>query len=350
MTIDELMKVAAEMGASDIHIQAGSSPILRIDGSLCFLNMDRLTSHETEAMVRSLMDGERFAELEREGELDFSYSCKDVGRFRVNAFRQRGVYCLAMRFINYDIPSLKDLGIPTQIESLMKLKRGLILVTGPTGSGKSTTLASLIQIVNRTRKCNIVTLEDPIEYLHKNDKSVISQREVGNDTRSFAKGLRAALRQDPDIILVGEMRDMETISIALNAAETGHLVLSTLHTLGAVRAIDRMIDVFPQNEKDYVKVQIAAVLEAVISQQLILKKSGVGRVPACEIMISNAGIRNQIREGKTHQIMSSIQTGKAQGMVSMDDSIKELYQRGVISKEKALSYAMDRKNMIKLIE
>ncbi len=350
MKIHEMMKYAVDNRASDLHIKVGSPAIIRVDGELIEIDSQQLYPKDTEELTLEILGPERFRVLDREGEIDFSYSEKGIGRFRVNAYKQRNTYGIALRVVNFEIPTLKELGIPETIGSFTDLTHGLILVTGPTGSGKSTTLASMIQMINEKRRCHIITLEDPIEYLYKNKKAIIGQREIGIDTTSFSKGLRASLRQDPDVILVGEMRDIETIEIALLAAETGHLVLSTLHTLGAAKTVDRIIDSFPNNTKDQIKVQLASVIQGVISQQLLPNKSGHGRVPACEIMVANTGIRNMIRESKSHQIQNAIVTGLGQGMITMDNSLKNLYQRGIISREAAINHAIEREELIKGIE
>lgn len=349
MEFHEILKYAKEHRASDVHIKVGSPPIVRIDGKLELLEADIFKPEDTLLLVKEVVTDEQFDHLEEFGELDLSYSAKEIGRFRVNVYRQRNSYCLAMRMVNFVIPSLKQLSIPESVEELTKLKHGLVLVTGPTGSGKSTTLAAMIRRINEVRNEHIITLEDPIEYLFKNNKSIIGQREVGMDTKNFANALRACLRQDPDIILVGEMRDLETIEIALTAAETGHLVLSTLHTIGAAKTIDRMIDAFPIHSKEQVRVQVASVLQGVVSQQLLPVKSGIGRVPACEVMIPNTAIRNLIREAKNHQIVNAIQTGKSKGMMTMDDSLNSLYKQGIITKEIAIEHAFDREEFIKSI-
>ncbi len=283
------------------------------------------------------------------GEIDFSYSAPKQGRFRVNAYIQRGSYGLALRIIPLEIPSMQKLGLPPVISDLTRLARGLVLVTGPTGSGKSTTLATMIDQINRERKKHILTLEDPIEYLHKHNKSIVNQREIGTDSKSFSSALRGALRQDPDVILVGEMRDLDTISIAITAAETGHLVLSTLHTLGSAKTIDRIIDVFPPYQQQQIRVQLASVLQAVISQQLLPKADGNGRVAAMEVMIVTPAIRNLIREDKVHQIGTAIQTGSKYRMQTMDNSLTELYRRGQISKDIALSQAINTEDIKKYI-
>nr|WP_291402547.1 type IV pilus twitching motility protein PilT [Acidaminobacter sp.] len=341
MSILTYLDQAVKSKASDLHITVGQPPIMRLDGELVKLTDIPLTPEDTVAMVKETMKSHQFDALEERGELDYSFSYPNVGRFRVNAYRQRGSYGLAFRVVYGAIPSLEDLGLPPVVADLSRKKRGLILVTGPTGSGKSTTLASMIDLINSERSCHILTLEDPIEYLHTHNKSIVNQREVGSDTNSFANGLRAALREDPDVILVGEMRDLETISIAVTAAETGHLVLSTLHTLGAANTMDRIIDVFPPYQQEQIKVQLAAVIEGIISQQLLAKKASKGRVGVFEVMTSTNAIRNLIREGKTHQIQTNIQTGSKFGMQTMDNALLNLYKQGVISRDACQAHAMD---------
>lgn len=349
MDIYELMAYAKEFKASDLHIKVGAPAIIRVHGDLRKVNDVILMPSDTEKLAKQIL-GDRFQFFETEGEMDFAFSANNIGRFRVNAYKQRNTYGLALRLVNFEIPTLRQLNIPESIGDLTDLTHGLILVTGPTGSGKSTTLAAMIQMINDKRSCHIMTLEDPIEYLYRNNMAVIGQREVGSDTKSFSKGLRAALRQDPDIILVGEMRDLETVEIALLAAETGHLVLSTLHTLGAAKTIDRVIDSFPSHTKEQIKLQLSSVLQAVISQQLLLNKTGYGRVPACEIMIANTAIRNLIRESKSHQIQNAIVTGMKQGMITMDNSLKQLFKSGHISRQEAINHALDREELNKNID
>lgn len=339
MNLKELLCIGTEKNASDVHLTVGLPPTFRIDGQLVSLIEDKLTPEDTLDLVKQALDDKRLNKLNEDGEIDFSYSIPSVGRFRVNVFKQRGTYAMVLRIIPLDIPSMNELGIPPVVNELSRLPRGLILVTGPTGSGKTTTLASIINKINSERRCHIITMEDPLEYLHKHKKSIVNQREVGSDTLSFANGLRGALREDPDVILVGEMRDLETISIAITAAETGHLVLSTLHTNGAAKTIDRIVDVFPPYQQQQIRVQLSAVIEAVISQQLLPKATGSGRVAAHEIMLATPAIRNLIREGKNHQIDTSIQTSGALGMQTMDTSLINLYKRGLITKETAISQA-----------
>jgi len=312
-----------------------SPPVLRIDGSLVPLEYPNLSPTDMEEMVRSVMTDEQYKRFSEHGELDFSYSLPGVGRYRMNAFRQRGSAGMVIRLIPFNIPAPETLGLPPVSIEFARLQKGLVLVTGPTGSGKSTTLASLIDYINRNRACHIVTIEDPIEYLHKHQKSLVNQREVGNDTYSFANALRAVLRQDPDVILVGEMRDLETISTAISAAETGHLVFSTLHTNDATQSVDRIIDVFPPHQQQQIRVQLAAVLQGIMSQQLLPRASGRGRVAAIEVLLATPALRNLIREGKTHQIPTVLQTGGKQGMQTMDKAIQDLLRQGLITPEVA---------------
>ena len=349
MNIIELVNWATEKNASDIHITVGIPPALRINGQLIILDKEKLKPDDTKALVYETLDDNLIRELEEKGEVDTSFSSPGVGRYRVNAYKQRGSYGMALRIIPLEVPNLKDLGLPKVVEDLARLPRGLILVTGPTGSGKSTTLAAMINQINNERRCHILTLEDPIEYLHKHNRSIVNQREIGTDSRSFANSLRAALRQDPDVILVGEMRDLETISIALTAAETGHLVLSTLHTIGAAKTIDRIIDVFPPHQQQQVRIQFSSVIQAIISQQLLPKADESGRVAAFEVMIANTAIRNLIREEKIHQIDTAIQTGAKYQMQTMDNSLLDLYKKGLITKEIALMQAINQENIKKYI-
>ena len=345
MEFIEIVKRAIEMEASDIHITVGIPPTARINGELVHVIEEVLTPEDTKSLVLEAIDEKQKAKLTQDGELDLSYSAEGIGRLRINAFKQRNSYSMAIRIINLTIPSMDDLGLPDVVQKLAKTRRGLILVTGPTGSGKSTTLASMIDQINHDRSGHILTLEDPIEYLHKHNKSIVNQREIGLDSDSFSNALRAALRQDPDVILVGEMRDLETISIAITAAETGHLVLSTLHTLGAAKTIDRVIDVFPPHQQQQVKTQLSSVLEGIISQQLLPTKDGNGRVASFEILVGTPAIRSLIREGKTHQIQTMLQTGTKHGMETMDMFLLKIYKAGKISKDSLLSYAID-KDMI----
>lgn len=341
ITIDELLKITKDTGASDLHLTVGIPPVYRIHGELKITKFERLKPEDTERLIMSIMNEEQKKYFKEYGEVDISFSYTSIGRFRVNVFKQRGSIAVAIRSVGVSIPNWKELGIPKSIIDLYNLKRGLVLVTGPTGSGKTTTLASIIDQINVNRKAHIITLEDPIEFLHSHKKSIVNQREIGADSRSYCNALRAALRQDPDVILVGEMRDLETISTAITAAETGHLVLSTLHTIGTINTVDRIIDVFPPSQQQQIRLQLASVLQAIISQQLIPKIDGTGRIGAFEVLIANYAIRNLIREGKTHQITSVMQTNKKIGMQTMDDNIYVLYRNGYISKNQAISFSQD---------
>ena len=341
--LDEILQEAVDRHASDIHITAGRPVIFRIDGDLRPLDGDKLTPEQIEELVVPLFaDNDRLVEtMEKTGEIDFAHSLYGRGRFRVNVFKQRGTLAMVMRLLPFKIPAPRELGLPASVQELCTRKRGLVLVTGATGSGKSTTLASLINMINKTYSKHIITMEDPIEYLHRHEKSIVNQREIGDDTESYAGALRAALREDPDVILVGEMRDLETIQTAITAAETGHLVFSTLHTNNAADTINRVIDVFPPHQQQQIRVQLASVIECVISQQLLPIQTGSGRVAAFEVMMGTSAVRNLIREGKAFQIPSMIQTSKKQGMQSMDDALYNLYIGGLISAENCLNYAQD---------
>lgn len=341
ITIEEILIIAAQHGASDVHITVGVPPKMRVNGALYNMDYPALLPQDTEPIIMSVLDRRRKEIFDECGEVDFSISVPQIGRYRVNVFKQRGSMAASLRVVGMDIPSADSLGVPQAVQDLYSKRRGLVLVTGPTGSGKSTTLASLINLINTKRTDHIITLEDPIEYLHNHKSSMVNQREIGLDTMSYAAALRAALREDPDVILVGEMRDLETISIAIRAAETGHLVFSTLHTIGAASTIDRVIDVFPTHQQQQIRIQLSMVLEAVISQQLIPTADKKGRVAAFEVMVANAAIKNMIREGKTYQIQSMIQTNAKLGMITMDDALYQLYRAGRITGESALTYAQD---------
>lgn len=341
VTINELLSIAKEKKASDVHISVGIPPKVRINGELCELDYPILSPADVEELVKPLFSERTKKTFDQQGEVDFAYAVSGIGRFRVNIFRQRGSYALVMRLVGTTIPYAELLGIPKSVVALTEKKKGLVLVTGPTGSGKSTTLASLIDIINNNCTSHIITLEDPIEYLHYHKKSVVNQREVGLDTLSFSQALRSALREDPDVILVGEMRDLDTISIAITAAETGHLVFSTLHTTGSANTIDRIIDVFPPHQQQQIRIQLASVLEAIISQQLIATKDNDGRVAAFEVLHATPSIRNMIREAKTHHIDTVLQTNRKLGMQTMDDAILELYKTNKIDSKHALQYAQD---------
>lgn len=341
MNIFKLLEIGLELGASDIHITVDSYPIARVKESFVKLREERLSKEDTLQMAREITGDKKFKILEEKGEVDLSVSIQSGNRFRVNAYKQRGNYAIAIRTIISQIPSFKTLGLPNIVASFAEKHKGLVLVTGPTGSGKSTTLASLIDIINSTQERHIITLEDPIEYVHNHKKGIVNQREIGNDTETFNSALRAALRQDPDVILVGEMRDPETVSIALTAAETGHLVFSTLHTVGSAKTIDRIVDMFPAEQQQQVRTQLSTVCEGVISQQLIKTIDGRNRVAALEVMVTTPAIRNLIRENKIYQIKNIIQTGSKIGMKSMDQELVNLFRQGRISKESALSRCTD---------
>ena len=342
MELVEALQIAEKRGASDVHFSVGRPIMLRIDGSLVQFNDNVLRPADVEGYIMPLLTDNKKEELIEKGEIDFAYSLQGIGRFRLNVFKQRGTYAAAMRLLPYKIPTPEELGIPTSVTDTTVKKRGLVLVTGPTGSGKSTTLASLINVINHRSCSHIITLEDPIEYLHKSDKCIVNQREIGLDTLGYGPALRAALRQDPDIILLGEMRDLDTISTAVTAAETGHLVFSTLHTIGAASTIDRIVDGFPPHQQEQIRVQLATVLECVCSQQLLPTDDVEGgRCGAFEVMIANPAIRNLIREGKTFQIPSMMQTNRKAGMITMDDALYELVAKGRVTPEVALDFAQD---------
>jgi twitching motility protein PilT len=335
MSIIELLKLAFQHKASDIHITAHSPIMFRVHGNLKPINEQSLTPSMTLELAKELMSGEQYEVFMEKGDLDFSYGIPDVSRYRVNVFKQRGFVSMTIRLIPTQIPVMESLGLPAMAEEFAKKPQGLLLVTGPTGSGKSTTLAAILDYINRSRKDHIITLEDPIEFVHPHKSCIVNQREVGIDTESFSSGLRAALRQDPDVILVGEMRDLETISTAITAAETGHLVFGTLHTADAPQTIDRIIDVFPPEAQQQVRVQLAAVLLGVMAQRLLPTADGNGRVAAIEVMVNTPAIANLIRSEKVHQIRSTMQTGKAQGMQTMEMSLRELLQQRTITVESA---------------
>ena len=337
-SLDEILRMSVEEKASDIHFTAGCPPYYRIDGVLTPLKGDKLLPTDLETLLLPILDNRHRNELETNGQTDLAYAIPGVGRFRVNVYKQRGTLASAMRCLPFSIPDADSLGIPAEVQALTAKKRGLVLVTGPTGSGKSTTLASLVDIMNRKYPYHIITLEDPIEYLHRHDKSIVSQREINVDTESYVNALRASLRQSPDVILLGEMRDYETIDVAMTAAETGHLVFSTLHTIGAANTVDRIIDVFPANQQRQIAVQLSMVLQAVISQQLVPTVDGK-QVPVFEIMTITPAIRNMIRDNKVPQIDGIVYSSNKEEMHSMDFGLLNLYKEGRITAETALSYA-----------
>ncbi len=355
MTIFDLIDEIIEKQASDLHLVAGAPPALRINGSLIFNDEPKLTPDDVKGLCFELLNDKLKEKFEKDKELDFSYSYMNKKRdlfcrFRVNLYVQRGSLALALRFISNEILSFAELGLPSILKDVARQRRGMILITGATGSGKSTTLATIVDLINSERSCHIITLEDPIEYFHSHKKSLISQREIGQDTASFAFALRETLRQDPDVILVGEMRDLETMSIAITAAETGHLVLATLHTTDAVQTIDRIIDVFPPHQQQQIRTQISITLQAVISQQLVMKADGEKRVPVVEIMVVNSAIRNLIREGKTYQIYSVIETCRDQGMQTLDQALQDLISRKLIEPKEAFEVTRDPENLKKKLQ
>ena len=336
--LNALLRAAFETKASDVHLTVGVPPIFRIHGELKKYGQDVLCPEDTEGMAKAIIPPELWLQFQQKGELDFSYGIPGVSRFRINVFKQRSCVSLAIRIIPTKIPTIDELGLPEVIKRIAEKPQGLVLVTGPTGSGKSTTLAAMIDYMNKTMRKHIITLEDPIEYLHKHGGCIIDQREVGFDTDNFANGLRAALRQDPDVILVGEMRDLETIHTAITAAETGHLVLGTLHTANAPATIDRIIDVFPPAQQAQIRIQLASVLVAIIAQRLFPTPQKIGRVAATEILINNAAVANLIRNKKVHQIVNVMQTSRSLGMHTLAMSMKELMQAGRIDREVAEMY------------
>ncbi|MHB1458490.1 MAG: type IV pilus twitching motility protein PilT [Armatimonadota bacterium] len=339
--VDDLLRLVVEKGASDLHLAVGIPPVLRIDGKLVPTNYEPLNGQESQRLVYDILTDEQIQRFESTLELDFSYSLAKISRFRVNCYKDKNTVATAFRVIPARIPTVRELGLPLILEDLTRKPRGLILVTGPTGSGKSTTLAAMINQINTESSRHIITIEDPIEYLHHHKMSIINQRELGMDTKAFGNALRAALREDPDVILVGEMRDLETIATAITCAETGHLVLATLHTNNAPQTIDRIVDVFPPGQQEQIRFMLSNNLEAVVCQQLLPRAGMPGRVCCMEIMTATSAIRNLIREGKAHQITSVIQTSASAGMLTMDQSLKDLYSKGVISYDEALSRAMN---------
>ncbi|WP_313563886.1 type IV pilus twitching motility protein PilT [Ruminiclostridium cellobioparum] len=349
MELNEILSECFIRRASDVHITVGIPVVYRIHGELLYRDNRVLTSADCEELARQCLGDKAYSVFNSHGEMDTSYSLSSTGRFRVNLYKQRGSVAIAFRSISYEIPKIEKLGLPPVVYQFASKQRGLVLVTGTTGSGKSTSLAAMIDYINTNRKCHILTIEDPIEYMHEHKKSIINQREIGNDTVSYSKALRAALREDPDVILIGEMRDLETISIALTAAETGHLVFSTLHTIGAAKTIDRIIDVFPPHQQPQVRNQLSTILQGIISQQLIINSDGQGRVVATEVMTLTPATSNLIREAKTPQINSCIYNGAQYGMHSMDTSLANLYRAGKISYESACQSAVDLDNLKKIL-
>ena len=350
LNLRALLQEMIEREASDLHITAGERPKLRVDGDITNSSVETvMTPKDTLQLAYSVLTEQQKKRFEFEDELDFSFGIQNLARFRGNVFKQRGCVAMVLRMIPFSVRTFEDLGLPPVVARLAERPRGLILVTGPTGSGKSTTLAAMIDKINRDRKGHIITVEDPIEFIHRHQNCIVNQREIGTDTKSFAAALKYALREDPDIILVGEMRDLETISAALTIAETGHLVLATLHTNSAAESINRIIDVFPSGQQSQVRAQLAFVLEGVLTQTLLQKSRGKGRMMACEIMVATPAIRSLIRDDKVHQIYSALQSGKKHGMQTMVDALYQLYMNREVSKEECLRAASDANEFLRAI-
>ncbi len=342
ITIEELLTILVQRRGSDLHLSAGAPPKIRIDGKLVNTEHEMLTPDMTQKLIYSVLSSEQIAVFEKDCELDLSFGIDGLGRFRVNVFMQRGTVAAVLRVIPYEIKGFAELGLPVAIcESLCQLPKGLILVTGATGSGKSTTLAAMIDYINQTRSAHVVTIEDPIEFLHRNKNCLFNQREVGSDTHGFKNALRSVLRQDPDVILIGEMRDVETIESALTLAETGHLTFATLHTSDSIQTVNRIVDVFPSYQQQQIRTQLSFVIQAIFAQQLIPRANGRGRVLASEILIATSAVRALIRDDKAHQMYSIIQTGGKQGMRTMNQSLYELYRANLITYDDALCHTLD---------
>jgi twitching motility protein PilT len=347
--IDELLRIVVEWKGSDLHMTVGVPPVVRVDGHLTPTNYERVTAQDNQRMLYDILSDEQIQKFESTLELDFSYQVPRIARFRVNIFKERGNLAAAFRIIPQRIPTLEDLGLPNVLKDIANKPRGLILVCGPTGSGKSTSLAAMINEINSTRSEHILTIEDPIEFVHPHKYSVVAQRELGMDTKGFGFALKSALREDPDVILVGEMRDHETMQLAVTAAETGHLVFATLHTNSAAQTVDRIVDVFPPGQQEQIRIQLSNNLEAVVVQQLLRRANLPGRVCALEIMTASPAVRNLIREGKSHQISSMIQISNSLGMQTMDQCLRDLYAKGLISYDDAVSRAMQPEELKKMI-
>jgi twitching motility protein PilT len=349
LSVRGLLEEMIDRGASDLHLTAGDRPKLRVDGDLANANVDHvLTPKDTLQLTYSILTESQKKRFEQEDELDFSFGIQNLARFRGNAYRQRGCVAMAIRLIPFNIQSFEQLGLPPILRRLSERPRGLVLVTGPTGSGKSTTLAAMVDHINKTRKGHIITIEEPIEFIHRHQNCMINQREVGSDTQSFANALKYALRQDPDVLLVGEMRDLETIAMTLTAAETGHLALATLHTNSAAESINRIIDVFPSHQQSQVRAQLSFVLEGVVTQTLLPKARGRGRAVACEVLVATPAIRSVIREAKVQQIYGLMQAGKKHGMLTLNDALYQLYLNGEVKLEECLKRSSDPNELLRL--
>lgn len=348
--LNDLLNLVIENGASDLHITVGSPPVIRVDGELVQTDLDVLTPMDTRSLIYNMLTAEQQKEFEEKLELDISYSVHGFGRFRVNVYKQRGCIGSAFRVIPTRIPTLEELRLPGKLREFTKLNKGLVLVTGPTGSGKSTTLASIINIINEEQRCHIVTIEDPIEYLHYHKKAVVNQRELHIDTHTFTEALRHVLRQDPDVVLVGEMRDLETVGTALTLSETGHLVFGTLHTTDAAQTINRIIDIFPPHQQGQIRSQLSFSLRAVVAQMLMPTASGKGRVCATEILLGNPAVANCIREQKISSIYTIMQTSQNEGMMTFEQSLRDLYMRGDITLEEALIHTMHPKELERMLK
>lgn len=348
--MNDLLQLVVDENASDLHLTVGVPPVLRINGSLHPLDASPLKPEDTERLMKEITDEDLRRRITDHQGADFGFGFGEVARFRVSVFRQKGNYGIVMRLIPHKLMTLDEIGLPPQIRELLFKPRGLILVTGPTGSGKTSTLASMINLINNERDCHIITIEDPIEYYHEHRKSVVTQREVGVDVPSFSLALRSALRQDPDVVLVGEMRDLETMAAAITAAETGHLVLATLHTTGAARTVDRIVDAFPTDQQEQVRTQLSSTLLAVISQVLLVRQDKPGRIAAFEFMVVTPSIRSLIREGKTYRIVSDIQTGARWGMISLDAHLLSLFEQEMISYEDLITKCADVDTILEKLE
>jgi twitching motility protein PilT len=351
VSMEELLNLMVQRGGSDLHLSVGSPPRVRIDGKLVETEYEPLMPETAKKLVYSVLGADQVAKFEKNLEIDFSFGVSNLGRFRTNAFIQRGTVAAVLRVIPFEVYDFQTIGLPVKVcEWICNLPRGLVLCTGSTGSGKSTTLASMVNYINETRQSHIVTIEDPIEFLHRNKSCLVNQREVGGDTHAFEKALKSVLRQDPDIVLVGEMRDLETIEAALTLAETGHLTFATLHTSDVQQTVNRIVDVFPAHQQQQIRTMLSFTLQAVVCQQLVPRQHGKGRALAAEIMIVNPAIRALVRDNKAHQIMSIVQTGGAAGMRTMNQSLFELYRAGVVSYEDAIEHTADEGDFQRLME